>query len=66
MKPFTLLLFIFFGLNAFSQSFTIQNNYLSISGNSNVSDFYDNTYLDALSNTLITWNIIYDSVPQGW
>ena len=66
MRSFLLSLFLFFGLHTFSQGFTIQNNFISVSGNSTDSDFYDNTYLDALSNTIITWSIIYDSVPQGW
>ena len=66
MRSFLLSLFLFFGSYAFCQGFTIQNNFISISGNSTDSDFYDNTYLDALSNTTINWSIIYDSVPQGW
>ena len=45
MRSFLLSLFLFFGSYTFSQGFTIQNNFISISGNSTDSDFYDNTYL---------------------
>ena len=53
-------------LNSYSQSFSIQQNDISISGNSSDNDFSANTYLDALSNTTLYWSIITDSMPTGW
>ena len=36
------------------QSFTVQDNFMTLSGNT-TGDFSKNTYLDAFSNETITW-----------
>ena len=62
---FPVVLF-FLCVSSFGQSFSIQNNNLSISGLHTVNDFNINTYLDALSNTTVFWEVVADSVPSGW
>jgi hypothetical protein len=66
MKSILTTIFIAFVAVSFSQSFTIQNNYLTVSGSSTDPDFSENTNLDALNNGTVFWSIILDSIPQGW
>jgi len=61
----SLLLTIFY-LNNWAQSFTVQSNSVMLNGSPNVQDFYDNTYLDALSTETLTWSIVADSMPSSW
>ena len=56
----------FLCVSSFGQSFSVQNNNLSISGLHTENDFNINTYLDALSNTTVFWEVVADSVPSGW
>ena len=58
MKNIFFYISILIAVNSYSQSFSIQQNDISISGNSSDNDFSANTYLDALSNTTLYWSII--------
>lgn len=66
MKNIFFYISILIAVNSYSQSFSIQQNDISISGNSSDNDFSANTYLDALSDTTLYWSIITDSMPSGW
>ena len=66
MKLSIISLLVLFNFSIFSQSFTIQNDYITVNGLSTDADFYDNTYLEALTNDSIYWKIVQDSLPQGW
>ena len=66
MKKTYFFLFLFISLNVFSQSFSIQQNNVSITGLSTDNDFSQNTYLDALADDSLTWTIVTDSLPSSW
>ncbi len=66
MKSILTTIFIAFAAVSFSQNFTIQNNYLTVTGSSTDPDFSANTNLDALNNGTLVWTIVLDSIPQGW
>ena len=66
MKKLIAIVFTIITQFGISQSFTVQDEYMTLSGNSNDGDFSKNTYLDALNNETLTWSIVLDSVPQGW
>ena len=52
--------------NFYSQSFSVQQNNVSLNGLSSNFDFSQNTYLDAYADDSLTWNIISDSLPSSW
>ena len=52
--------------NSYSQSFSVQQNNVSLNGLSSNFDFSQNTYLDAYADDSLTWNIISDSLPSSW
>lgn len=59
--------FIIFSFTfSIAQSFSIQSNNIFVNGLDTDNDFYQNTYLDALSNTSLSWSIIVDSMPSQW
>ena len=62
---YTLSLILFCN-SLIAQSFTIQSNDIIVSGQPTDNDFYQNTYLDALTNTTISWSIVADSMPSAW
>ena len=66
MKLIITILSFFLFLNLQCQSFSVQQNNISLSGMSSDNDFYQNTYLDGFSNTTLYWNIITDSMPSNW
>ena len=66
IKKFISIVFAIITQFGISQSFTVQDEYMTLSGNSTDGDFSKNTYLDALNNETLTWSIVLDSVPQGW
>ena len=41
-------------------------NLVNSTGLSSDNDFYQNTYLDAISNSSLTWTIVNDSMPSNW
>ena len=57
---------ILVAFNSYSQSFSVQQNNVSLSGLPTDNDFSENTYLDALADDSLTWNIISDSLPSSW
>ena len=66
MKLIVTFLSFFIFLNLHSQSFSVQQNNIYLSGLSSDNDFDQNTYLDGLSNTTLYWSIITDSMPSNW
>lgn len=66
MKKFILILITFYSLNSIGQNFTVQSNLVNPTGLSSDNDFYQNTYLDAISNSSLTWTIVNDSMPSNW
>ena len=53
-------------VNTYSQSFSVQQNNVPLSGLPTDNDFSENTYLDALADTTLVWNVITDSMPSAW
>ena len=66
MKKILLIAFTAVSLNLISQSFTVQENNMSLSGQYTDNDFSKNTFLEALSNDSLTWEIVVDSMPSSW
>jgi hypothetical protein len=66
MKSAFLYVSILAAFNSYSQSFSVQQNNVSLTGLSTDNDFSRNTYLDALADDSLTWNIISDSLPSSW
>ena len=60
MKLMITILSFFSFLNLHSQSFSVQQNNIYLSGISSDNDFYQNTYLDGLSNTTLYCRLITD------
>jgi len=51
---------------SYAQSFSVQSNNIFVNGLETDNDFYQNTYLDALNNTALSWSIVADSIPSQW
>lgn len=66
MKNIFFYVSILVAFNSYSQSFSVQNNSVSLTGLSLDFDFSQNTYLDAYADDSLTWNIISDSLPSSW
>ena len=66
VKQTILIAFTIISLNSISQSFTIQDNYMSLSGQYTDNDFSKNTFLEALLDDSLTWEIVVDSMPSTW
>jgi len=66
MKNAFFYISILVAFSSYSQSFSVQQNNVSLSGLPTDNDFSANTYLDALSNNTLYWSIITDSMPTGW
>lgn len=66
MKNLLTLFLLSFLVSSTAQSFTIQNNYITLSGSSTDNEFSENTFLDAISNGSVVWSIVLDSIPLGW
>ena len=66
MKSIFLIFFILVAFSSYSQNFSVQQNNVSLTGLSSNFDFSQNTYLDALADDSLTWNIISDSLPSSW
>ena len=64
MKKLLLLLIIPFIAN--SQVFNIESDYINFSGNYLDNNFSSNTFLNTLTDVSITYEIILDSMPNGW
>tara|TARA_B100001287_G_C22663848_1_gene521850 strand:- start:1207 stop:1764 length:558 start_codon:yes stop_codon:yes gene_type:complete len=68
MKLFTVLFFIFVGFASanHAQSFTIEQNYLTIEACTECSGPANNTNLNALSDATLSWSIIETDLPEAW
>ena len=66
MKNIFFYVSILVAFNSYSQSFSVQQNNVSLNGISTDNDFSRHTYLDALADDSLTWNIISDSLPSSW
>ena len=66
MKSAFFYVSILVAFNSYSQSFSVQQNNVSLTGLSTDNDFSRHTYLDALADDSLTWNIITDSLPSSW
>jgi hypothetical protein len=66
MKSAFFYVSILVAFNSYSQSFSVQQNNVSLNGLSTDNDFSRHTYLDALADDSLTWNIISDSLPSSW
>ena len=64
MKKLLLLLIIPFIVN--SQVFNIENDYINFSGNYLDNNFSANTFLNTLIDVSVSYEIILDSMPNGW
>ena len=50
----------------FSQSHEVEEHFVELSGNATNGDFSNNTYYVAYDSCYVSWQIIRDSVPNGW
>jgi len=66
MKSAFFCVSILVAFNSYCQSFSVQQNNVSLNGLSSNFDFSENTYLDALADDSLIWNIISDSLPSSW
>ena len=66
MKKSLLIVSILISINLIGQSFVLQQNNISMNGQPSSTEFSEFTYLEALSNDELTWNIIVDSLPSSW
>ena len=66
MKQTLLIAFTIISLSSISQSFTVQDNNMSLSGQYTDNDFSKNTFLEALLDDSLTWEIVVDSMPSTW
>ncbi len=60
------LLLLIIPLLSFGQIFTIDNNDIQMYTSSLEGEFSENTFLNTLEETTITYEIILDSLPVGW
>lgn len=66
MKNSLLIVALLFSINFTAQSFSLQQDNMSMNGQPTNTEFSEFTYLEALSNDELTWSIIVDSLPSSW
>ena len=66
MKNLPFIFALLISMNFTAQSFSLQQNNISMSGQPTNTEFSEFTYLEALSNDVLNWNIIFDSMPSPW
>ena len=66
MKNLLLFVALLLSINFTSQSFSLQQDNMSMNGQPTNTEFSEFTYLEALSNDELTWSIIVDSLPSSW
>ena len=66
MKKIFFYVFVLLSFNSYSQSFSVKQNNVTLTGFSTDNDFSQNTYLDAFADDTLSWNIISDSLPSSW
>lgn len=62
---FSIALILFCSI-CYSQSFTVRDSILYVNGEPGEADFAKNTYLDAINDGSLVWEIVSDSMPLGW
>ena len=50
----------------FSQSHLVQDHLVELTGNASNTDFSNNTYYFAYDSCDVSWQVIRDSIPDGW
>ena len=50
----------------FSQSYLVQELFVELTGNATNADFSNNTYYFAYDSCDVSWQVIRDSIPEGW
>ena len=63
------VLFFFLALSSqsiFAQTHTIEELFVELSGEATADDFSNNTYYHAIDSCSVSWQVISDSVPDGW
>ena len=63
--PFLFILLIFQS-HTYAQSFNVDQNIVDIDACTGCTGPASNTYLNALSNTMLSWSIIDTDIPEGW
>ena len=64
-----IILSLFFLMSSqllFSQSYLVQELFVELTGNATNTDFSNNTYYFAYDSCYVSWQVIRDSVPEGW
>ena len=63
------ILYLWFLINSqllFSQSHLVQDHLVELTGNASNTDFSNNTYYFAYDSCDVSWQVIRDSIPDGW
>jgi len=66
---YKVVLFFFLALisqSIFTQTHTIEELFVELSGEATADDFSNNTYYHAIDSCSVSWQVISDSVPDGW
>ena len=66
---YKVVLFFFLALSSqsiFAQTHTIEQLFVELSGEATADDFSNNTYYHAIDSCSVSWQVISDSVPDGW
>ena len=66
---YKVVLFFFLALSSqsiFAQTHTIEQLFVELSGEATADDFSNNTYYHAINSCSVSWQVISDSVPDGW
>lgn len=66
MKKQITLILIIFSSYAFSQTHSIDQVFINLTDDCNVSDFYGNTFYNAYDTLDISWQIIESTMPSQW
>ncbi|MAW30823.1 MAG: hypothetical protein CMD15_02820 [Flavobacteriales bacterium] len=65
MRKYLLIIFCI-PFIVFGQSHTIDEHLIQMTGTTNDADLTENTFYNAQDTCYISWNIINDSMPNGW
>jgi hypothetical protein len=66
MKKLVGLLFLALNFCAYSQTYTIDETLINLTDECSVSDFYQNTYYNAIDSVDVSWQIIESTMPDEW
>ena len=50
----------------YSQSYLLQDFFVELTGNATNGDFSNNTYYISYDSCHVSWQVIRDSIPDGW